>query len=102
VGAIRRIHPPLLRPRSRLCATKAERSISPAIMRALIERGLCVTLSWPVRAPAPFVCSLIVALIYIACRCDLDALRDGVEFEIPAGGGRVLEILGADLAWQEA
>jgi hypothetical protein len=23
------------------------------------------------------------------------------EFEIPAGGGRVLEILGADLAWQE-
>jgi len=32
---------------------------------------------------------------------NLDALRDGFEFEIPAGGGRVLEILGADLAWQE-
>ena|SRR5215510_9286816 len=32
---------------------------------------------------------------------NLDALRDGFEFEIPTGGGRVLEILGADLAWQE-
>ena len=32
---------------------------------------------------------------------NLDALRDGFEFEIPAGSGRVLEILGADLAWQE-
>jgi len=32
---------------------------------------------------------------------NLDALRDGFEFEIPASGGRVLEILGADLAWQE-
>src|SRR5262245_61135696 len=32
---------------------------------------------------------------------NLDALRDGFEFEIPEGGGRVLEILGADLAWQE-
>src|SRR5262245_20790595 len=32
---------------------------------------------------------------------NLDALRDGFEFEIPAEGGCVLEILGADLAWQE-
>jgi len=32
---------------------------------------------------------------------NLDALRDGFEFEIPVGGGHVLEILGADLAWQE-
>ena len=31
----------------------------------------------------------------------LDALRDGFEFEMPAGGGRVLEVFGADLAWQE-
>jgi hypothetical protein len=32
---------------------------------------------------------------------NLDALRDGFEFEIPAGGGRVFEILGADIAWHE-
>jgi hypothetical protein len=32
---------------------------------------------------------------------NLDALRDGFEFEIPEGGGRVLEILGPDLAWEE-
>jgi hypothetical protein len=32
---------------------------------------------------------------------NLDALRDGFEFAIPEGGGRVFEILRADLAWQE-
>src|SRR5262245_1502322 len=32
---------------------------------------------------------------------NLDALRDWFEFEIRANGGHVLEILGADLAWQE-
>jgi len=32
---------------------------------------------------------------------NLDALCDGFEFEIPVGGGRVLDVLGADLAWQE-
>jgi hypothetical protein len=31
----------------------------------------------------------------------LDALRDGFEFTIPEGGGRVFEILRPDLAWQE-
>lgn len=33
--------------------------------------------------------------------CNLNALRDGFEFNIPEGGGRVFEILQADLAWQE-
>ena len=32
---------------------------------------------------------------------NLDALRDGFEFDIPEGGGRVLEMVQADLAWQE-
>jgi hypothetical protein len=31
----------------------------------------------------------------------LDALRDGFAFEIPAGGGRVFEIMRPDIAWQE-
>jgi hypothetical protein len=34
-------------------------------------------------------------------RRNLDALRDGFEFQIPDGGGRVMELLRADLAWQE-
>jgi hypothetical protein len=32
---------------------------------------------------------------------NLDALRDGFEFDIPDAGGRVFEIVGGDLAWQE-
>jgi hypothetical protein len=32
---------------------------------------------------------------------NLNALRDGFEFDIPEGGGRVFEIVRADLAWQE-
>jgi hypothetical protein len=32
---------------------------------------------------------------------NLDALRDGFEFEIHEGGGRVLELIRADLAWEE-
>lgn len=32
---------------------------------------------------------------------NLDALRDGFEFDIPEGGGRVFEILRPDLAWEE-
>jgi hypothetical protein len=32
---------------------------------------------------------------------NLDALRDGFQFTIPEGGGRVFEVLRADLAWQE-
>lgn len=32
---------------------------------------------------------------------NLDALRDGVWFDIPEGGGRVFEIVRADLGWQE-
>jgi hypothetical protein len=34
------------------------------------------------------------------CR-NLNALRDGFEFEIDEGGGRVFELIRADLAWQE-
>lgn len=34
-------------------------------------------------------------------RCSLDAVRDGFMFDIPEGGGRVFEIVRADLAWQE-
>jgi hypothetical protein len=30
----------------------------------------------------------------------LDALHDGFDFEIPEGGGRVLELVRPDLAWQ--
>jgi hypothetical protein len=32
---------------------------------------------------------------------NLDALRDGFEFNIPESGGRVLEVIRADLGWQE-
>jgi hypothetical protein len=32
---------------------------------------------------------------------NLDALRDGFEFAIPEGGGRVFEIIRPDLAWEE-
>lgn len=32
---------------------------------------------------------------------NLDALRDGFDFAIPEGGGRVLEILRPDLAWKD-
>jgi hypothetical protein len=32
---------------------------------------------------------------------NLDALRDGFAFDIPEGGGRVFEIVRADLAWRE-
>lgn len=32
---------------------------------------------------------------------NLNALRDGFEFTIPEGGGRVFEILRPDLAWRE-
>jgi hypothetical protein len=32
---------------------------------------------------------------------NLDALRDGFWLDIPAGGGRVVEIIRADIAWQE-
>ena len=33
--------------------------------------------------------------------CNLDALQDGFLFDIPEGGGRVFEIVRADLGWQE-
>jgi hypothetical protein len=32
---------------------------------------------------------------------NLNALRDGFEFDIPRGGGQVFEIIRPDLAWQE-
>ena len=32
---------------------------------------------------------------------NLDALRDGFDFEIPYGGGRVFEVIRPDLAWRE-
>ena len=32
---------------------------------------------------------------------NLDALRDGFEFDVPNEGGRVFEIIRPDLAWQE-
>jgi hypothetical protein len=32
---------------------------------------------------------------------NLDALRDRFEFDVPEGGGRVLELVRADLAWRE-
>src|SRR5262249_13921756 len=32
---------------------------------------------------------------------NLDALRDGFEFAIPEGNGRVFEIIRPDLAWRE-
>ena len=32
---------------------------------------------------------------------NLDALRDGFEFAIPDGGGRVLEVVRPDFAWRE-
>jgi hypothetical protein len=32
---------------------------------------------------------------------NLDTLRDGLEFDIPEGGGRLLEVVRADLAWRE-
>jgi hypothetical protein len=32
---------------------------------------------------------------------NLDALRDGFEFDIPDAGGRVFEIVGGDPVWQE-
>ena len=32
---------------------------------------------------------------------NLDALRDGFEFDVPVDGGKVLELVRADLAWQE-
>jgi hypothetical protein len=32
---------------------------------------------------------------------NLDALRDGFEFDVPDGGGRVLELFRADVAWRE-
>jgi len=32
---------------------------------------------------------------------NLDALRDGFQFDIPENGGRVLEVMRADLGWQE-
>jgi hypothetical protein len=32
---------------------------------------------------------------------NLDTLRDGFEFDIPEGGGKVFELVRADLAWQE-
>lgn len=34
-------------------------------------------------------------------RRSLDALRDGFDFDIPEGGGRVFEIVRPDLAWEE-
>jgi len=34
-------------------------------------------------------------------RRNLDALRDGFVFDIPQNGGRVLEIIRPDIAWQE-
>jgi hypothetical protein len=34
-------------------------------------------------------------------RCNLDAVEDGFLFDIPEGGGRVFEIVRADLGWQE-
>jgi hypothetical protein len=32
---------------------------------------------------------------------NLDALRDGFDFGIPEGGGRVFEVLGGEIAWRE-
>lgn len=32
---------------------------------------------------------------------NLDALRDGFEFDVTADGGKVLELVRADVAWQE-
>src|SRR5690349_10277414 len=32
---------------------------------------------------------------------NLDALRDGFEFKVPEPGGKVLELVRADVAWQE-
>jgi hypothetical protein len=32
---------------------------------------------------------------------NLDALRDGFDFAIPEGGGRVFEVIRPDLAWEE-
>src|SRR5580704_3698900 len=32
---------------------------------------------------------------------NVDVLRDGFDFEIPESGGRILEIIRADLGWQE-
>jgi hypothetical protein len=32
---------------------------------------------------------------------NLNALRDGFDFDIPEGGGRVFEIIRPDLAWEE-
>lgn len=32
---------------------------------------------------------------------NLDALRDGFEFDVPVNGGKVFEIYRADVAWQE-
>lgn len=34
-------------------------------------------------------------------RCNLNAVRDGFEFDIPEAGGRVFEIIGGDLIWRE-
>ena len=34
-------------------------------------------------------------------RCNLDAVRDGFEFDIDDGAGIVLEFVRPDLAWQE-
>ncbi len=36
-----------------------------------------------------------------ADRRNLDALHDGFDFDVPARGGRVFEILRPDIAWQE-
>jgi hypothetical protein len=32
---------------------------------------------------------------------NLDALRDGFEFDVPVDGGKVLELVRADVAWRE-
>jgi|SRR5579884_2416861 len=32
---------------------------------------------------------------------NLNALRDGFDFDVPVNGGKVLELVRADLAWQE-
>lgn len=34
-------------------------------------------------------------------RLNLDALRDGFEFDVPERGGRVLELVRPDVAWQD-
>lgn len=34
-------------------------------------------------------------------RCNLDAVRDGFDFDIPDGGGHVFEVVRPDLAWTE-